>query len=119
MAMRDLRGKKCFITGAASGIGRATAIAAARKGARLFLTDINAEALEHVAEEIRATRRDASTTPRPLDVSDHEAVAAMADEIHAEPRQPRRRHEHRRDRDLGHRRRAHPRAVAAASSTST
>src|SRR4051812_17264370 len=43
--MKDLRDKKCLITGAASGIGRATAIAAGREGAELFLTDINAAQL--------------------------------------------------------------------------
>ena len=35
------KGCKAFITGAASGIGRSTAIAMGRLGARLFLTDIN------------------------------------------------------------------------------
>ncbi len=50
----DLRGKRCLITGAASGIGRATAIAAAGHGAELFLTDRNGEGLERVAAEIRA-----------------------------------------------------------------
>lgn len=39
MATYDLRGKKTLITGAGSGIGRATAIAAAAVGAELFLTD--------------------------------------------------------------------------------
>ncbi len=51
--MRDLRNKKCLITGAASGIGRATAMAAARDGAELFLTDINAPELERVAAGTR------------------------------------------------------------------
>ena len=56
-------GKRCFITGAASGIGRATALAAARRGADLYLTDIDAEALERAAAEIgRAAAR--SATPR-------------------------------------------------------
>ena len=44
--MTDLYNKKCFITGAASGIGRAAALESARRGAILFLTDINGEALE-------------------------------------------------------------------------
>ena len=38
-----LRGKRCLITGAASGIGRATALAAAARGAELCLTDLHAE----------------------------------------------------------------------------
>ena len=41
MGVRDLSGKRCLITGAASGIGRATALASARRGAELFLTDRN------------------------------------------------------------------------------
>lgn len=80
--VRELRGKKCLITGAASGIGRATALAAAQEGAELFITDIQAEQLQSVAEEIRANGGTVSVA-RPADVSDHEAVAALADEIHA------------------------------------
>jgi NAD(P)-dependent dehydrogenase (short-subunit alcohol dehydrogenase family) len=38
--LRDLAGLNVFLTGAASGIGRATAEAAAARGARLFLTDV-------------------------------------------------------------------------------
>ena len=41
MAIRTLDGKKCLVTGAASGIGRATAVAAAGRGAELVLTDVN------------------------------------------------------------------------------
>jgi NAD(P)-dependent dehydrogenase (short-subunit alcohol dehydrogenase family) len=82
MSVRELRGAKTFITGAASGIGRSTAIAAAAEGAELFLTDIQAEALEQVAEEIRAGGGKVSYT-RAADISDHDAVRAMADEIHA------------------------------------
>jgi hypothetical protein len=38
--MDILTGEKVFITGAASGIGRSTAVAMAKAGGRLFLTDI-------------------------------------------------------------------------------
>ena len=40
MGLETLNGQRVFITGAASGIGRATALAAAKDGAILFLTDI-------------------------------------------------------------------------------
>ncbi len=82
MPIQDLRGKKCFITGAASGIGRATAVAAGREGADLFLTDINGELLEATVAEIRGAggRVSASQT---LDVSSYEAVQACADDLHA------------------------------------
>lgn len=83
MAVRDVRGMKCFITGAASGIGRATAIAAARRGAELFITDIQEEALERVAGEIRTAGEKVSFA-RAADISDHAAVAALADAIHAD-----------------------------------
>jgi len=80
--MKDLRGKRCLITGAASGIGRATAVAAAAKGAELYLTDIQAEALEEVAAEI-GQRGGTVAYIRVADVADHDAVVAMAEEIHA------------------------------------
>jgi NAD(P)-dependent dehydrogenase (short-subunit alcohol dehydrogenase family) len=79
VAVRDLNGKKCLITGAASGIGRATSVQAARAGAELFLTDIDADRLEAAVSEIGIAVR----YHRATDVSDHEAVAAMAEEIHS------------------------------------
>jgi len=50
--MKDLKGKNCFITGAASGIGRSLAIELAREGMNLYITDINLEGLENVKKEI-------------------------------------------------------------------
>ncbi len=50
--MKDLKGKTCFLTGAASGIGRSFAIALAKEGMKLFITDINTEGLEQVRREI-------------------------------------------------------------------
>jgi NAD(P)-dependent dehydrogenase (short-subunit alcohol dehydrogenase family) len=78
----DLRGKRCLITGAASGIGRATALAAAARGAELFLTDRNAEGLEQAVGEIRAAGG-AVAHFAAADVADHEAVVALAAEAHA------------------------------------
>jgi NAD(P)-dependent dehydrogenase (short-subunit alcohol dehydrogenase family) len=73
--------KKCFITGAASGIGRASALAAARKGAVLLLTDVNAERLEDVADEARASGGEVALAA-PADVTDHEAITALAGRVH-------------------------------------
>jgi len=81
VAVKDLNGKRCLITGAASGIGRATALAAAAKGADLFLTDINEEGLESVAREI-GDAGGAVSYVRAADISDHDAVVALAAEIH-------------------------------------
>jgi NAD(P)-dependent dehydrogenase (short-subunit alcohol dehydrogenase family) len=81
MAIEYLRDKKCLVTGAASGIGRATAIAAGEQGANLFLTDIDAGRLEPVAREVRRAGGSVSVLAA-ADVSDYEAVAALAGEVH-------------------------------------
>jgi NAD(P)-dependent dehydrogenase (short-subunit alcohol dehydrogenase family) len=82
MGIKDLRGKRCVITGAASGIGRSTAIAAADRGAELFLTDRNGEGLERVAAEIRDAGGTVSHFAA-VDLVDHDAVVAFAAEVHA------------------------------------
>jgi NAD(P)-dependent dehydrogenase (short-subunit alcohol dehydrogenase family) len=47
-----LDGQRAFITGAGSGIGRATARLMAAEGARVAVADIDGDAAEHVAKEI-------------------------------------------------------------------
>jgi 3-oxoacyl-[acyl-carrier protein] reductase len=49
--MKILRGRTAFVTGAASGIGRAIAIALAREGVNLVLTDRDAVGLESTQSE--------------------------------------------------------------------
>ena len=44
----NLRGSVVVVTGAASGMGRAVAQAAAREGARLVLSDVDAAVLEEL-----------------------------------------------------------------------
>ena len=78
MAIKDLRGKRTFITGAGSGIGRATALAAAREGAELYLTDINEVGLK----ETVAAAGSAVVKSAAFDVSDYDAVTAFATEVH-------------------------------------
>jgi NAD(P)-dependent dehydrogenase (short-subunit alcohol dehydrogenase family) len=82
MSGLDLRDRRCVITGAASGIGRATAIGAAARGAELFLTDRNGEGLEQVATEIRGAGGTVAHFAT-VDLVDHEAVVAFAAEVHA------------------------------------
>jgi NAD(P)-dependent dehydrogenase (short-subunit alcohol dehydrogenase family) len=83
MALESLNGKRCLVTGAASGIGRATALAAARDGALLFLTDLQAEALEETVAEVRRGGGRVEWHAA-ADLTDHEAVLALAAEIHSE-----------------------------------
>src|SRR5690349_3480516 len=82
MPITSLRDKKCLITGAASGIGRATAVAAAAEGAELFLTDIDAAGLETAVAAIRGSGGRVSVA-RALDVASYEAVRDFAAAIHA------------------------------------
>lgn len=80
--MGGFEGRRVFLTGAASGIGRATALLLARHGAELFLTDVNADGLEQTVADVRAL---GAVVPayRALDISDYDGVAAFAADIHA------------------------------------
>jgi NAD(P)-dependent dehydrogenase (short-subunit alcohol dehydrogenase family) len=75
-------GKRCFLTGAASGIGRATALKLAADGAELFLTDRNAEGLAETVADARALGA-LVLAHRALDISNYEEVAAFAADIHS------------------------------------
>ncbi len=69
-----LQGKRAFITAAAAGIGRASAIAFAREGASVIATDVDDKALAALtAEGVAETAR--------LDVRDSAAVEAMAKRV--------------------------------------
>lgn len=65
------------ITGASSGIGRATAHAFAEKGATVVLASRQAEELEMVADEVR--NLGGRALPVRTDVSDEQAVESLAD----------------------------------------
>ncbi|HET7331977.1 SDR family oxidoreductase [Dyella sp.] len=69
-----LSGKYALITAAGAGIGRATALAFAKEGAKVLATDINADALASLAAE------HASITTRTLDVTQAEQIKALVRE---------------------------------------
>ena len=71
-----LQGKTALLTAAGQGIGRATALAFAREGARVIATDINAAALE-------ALRAECGCETRVLNALDPAAITQAAAEIGA------------------------------------
>ena len=73
-----LDGKVVLVTGAASGIGRATANAFAREGATLALVDRDADGLRAAREEIGGR-----ATVHVVDVADRAAVDRAHDEVAA------------------------------------
>ena len=70
--MSDLNGKTALITGAASGIGRASALAFAREGAAVMCADLNEPDAKETAERIRSGGGSAAALA--LDVTDETAV---------------------------------------------
>ncbi|WP_435258344.1 SDR family oxidoreductase [Thioclava sp. FR2] len=73
--MARLAGKTALVTAAGQGIGRASALAMAREGARVIATDINADALQALSDQGLETRV--------LNVRDTGAVQALAAELGA------------------------------------
>ena len=76
--MRSVNGSVAAITGAGSGIGRATAIALAKKGAALALSDISERGL---AETVERLPPGTHVTTRVVDVAKIEEVEAWAREV--------------------------------------
>ena len=75
LSLFDLTGKKGLVTGAAVGIGRACAVALARAGADVAIVDLNAQAGEQTAAEIRQFGRESLFVP--CDVTRRDQVQAM------------------------------------------
>lgn len=71
LSMRDeLKGKSALVTGASSGIGRATALLFAEAGARVALVSRSREALAEVAAQIRAAGGEAFAISADVTVED-------------------------------------------------
>ncbi|HUS30805.1 MAG TPA: SDR family NAD(P)-dependent oxidoreductase [Kofleriaceae bacterium] len=75
----QLQDRVVVITGAGSGIGRATALAFAKQGARIAACDIDQQRLDTLAADLG----DRHLLSRKLDVSDRLAMRLFADEVHA------------------------------------
>ena len=76
-------GQTALVTGAASGIGRALALAFRAAGLQVVGTDVNAEALQGLAAEALADGGAARFTVQTLDVRDAAAVEALAASLDA------------------------------------
>jgi NAD(P)-dependent dehydrogenase (short-subunit alcohol dehydrogenase family) len=82
MAQTGFDGKHCFLTGAASGIGRATALKLAAQRAVLYLTDRDTDGLATTVADARALGAEVASH-RVLDISDFDEVRSFAADIHA------------------------------------
>jgi short-subunit dehydrogenase len=77
--MKTVRGKVAAITGAGSGIGRATAELLARHGCHVALSDVSEQALAETAERCRGHGVQVRTAR--VDVAQRQAVHAWADDV--------------------------------------
>jgi NAD(P)-dependent dehydrogenase (short-subunit alcohol dehydrogenase family) len=77
--MKELADKVVVVTGAASGIGRAAAVAFAQNGARVVVCDVKPEPLEAVARDLGRS----CVLAERVDVADRGAMSAFAEKVHA------------------------------------
>lgn len=82
MDVRSLHGKRVLVTGAASGIGRATALACARRGAAVVICDVNESGLQGTAQEIEQSGQ--QVFARRVDVSVRHEMREFAAWVHSD-----------------------------------
>src|SRR6266542_2989747 len=81
MSLGRVQEKVALVTGAGSGIGRATAALLASEGATVFVADLNEQAVQAVTAEIMSRRGKA--TPLRLDVADEATWQQATEHIRA------------------------------------
>ena len=79
MAIRQLKGKRVFITGAASGIGAATALAFANEGCSLVLADLDKDGLVSTTRRVESVGVDCEALA--LDVTDEAQFREIAQRV--------------------------------------
>jgi NAD(P)-dependent dehydrogenase (short-subunit alcohol dehydrogenase family) len=84
MDTSNLRGRTVLVTGAGSGIGRETALLAARRGADLAICDLDEPGLAEV--EAAARHGGARVVARRVDVASADQMREFAEAVHAEAR---------------------------------
>ena len=77
--MKNFQGKSAVVTGAGSGIGRATALALAAEGATVAVTDIDLQSAQETVDTILAAGQDGRAFQ--LDVSDQQQIGQVAADI--------------------------------------
>lgn len=74
----NVKGKTALVTGAGSGIGRECALNLAKSGANVVVTDLNVEAAQQVADEIKALG--VNSLALKVDLYHYDSVKEMAEE---------------------------------------
>ena len=82
LTLSRLAGQVVLITGAASGIGRATALRAASEGADIAAIGLGGSDLDSLVDQVRAMGRRAAA--RAVDVSDADGLTVAVDELVSE-----------------------------------
>jgi NAD(P)-dependent dehydrogenase (short-subunit alcohol dehydrogenase family) len=82
MDVTNLTGSTVLVTGAASGIGKETALACARRGAGLAICDMNEAGLAETAHQIRTLGRD--VIAQRVDVASADDMREFAAAVHAQ-----------------------------------